>query len=360
MWNASAPYSAYAPYFPSPLPAVDHPWYHTERAELVPGLSDKNLSLLAPVFVYWAFSLFFHYLDRLGWDALERYRIHEPEEVKSKNRVTVREVIVAVVLQHVVQTAAGWWFMPDDDAFVDHAADLNWWGGRIATAVLAVAGEKSGAPFMARYGVLATRMWYWYAIPVARLAWAMLVMDGWQYMMHRSAHQVTFLYRTIHSWHHRLYVPYAFGALYNHPIEGFVLDTLGTGIAHELSGLSIRQATLFFVASTMKTVDDHCGFAFPWDPLQHLFGNNADYHDIHHQVAGLKKNYSQPWFISWDIFFGTRMTRQEFATKVAKRFHPEETGEPVEVPKNEVNGPNELAAPPTSRIAGPALKEKVN
>jgi hypothetical protein len=99
--------------------------------------------------------------------------------------------------------------------------------------------------------------------------------------MHRTAHQVTYLYRTIHSWHHRLYVPYAFGALYNHPIEGFVLDTCGTFLAHMIAGLTIRQDILFFGISTAKTIDDHCGFAFPWDPFQHLFGNNADYHDIH-------------------------------------------------------------------------------
>lgn len=100
-------------------------------------------------------------------------------------------------------------------------------------------------------------------------------------MMHRTAHQVTYLYRTIHSWHHRLYVPYAFGALYNHPFEGFALDTCGSVLAHELVGFTTRQALLFFIVSTMKTVDDHCGFAFPWDPFQHVTGNNADYHDIH-------------------------------------------------------------------------------
>lgn len=215
-------------------------------------------------------------------------------------------------------------------------------------------------------------------------------------MMHRSAHQVTFLYRTVHSWHHRLYVPYAFGALYNHPLEGFMLDTVGTAIAHEIAGLSIRQDVLFFTISTLKTVDDHCGFAFPWDPFQHLFGNNADYHDIHRalciptyrphpaadisiyfplldQVAGLKKNYSQPWFISWEcvlaqcllhtvythvhsrsIFFNTRMTREEYKLKVAKRTQE------GEIPPSEVNGPNELAATPTSKRHGIALKEKVN
>ncbi|GAA5968102.1 hypothetical protein JCM11641_003731 [Rhodosporidiobolus odoratus] len=350
--NASTPYMAYAPHFASPLPSELRPWYLVERDQLLPGISDKSLSILAPVVAYWAFSLFFTILDNFNWELLERYRIHEPEEVKSKNKVTVREVLVAVVVQHVIQTAAGYVFMPDADPVVNHAADLNWWGAKLAKGAFAVAGEKTGAALMVQYGEQATRMVYWYGIPALRIAWAMMVMDGWQYMMHRSAHQSTYLYRTIHSWHHRLYVPYSFGALYNHPLEGFVLDTLGSGIAHELSGLTIRQATLFFVAATMKTVDDHCGFAFPWDPLQHLFGNNADYHDIHHQVAGLKKNYSQPWFISWDIFFGTRMTRDELDQKVAKRV----VG--GEVPENEVNGPNELAAPPTSRRNGMALKEK--
>lgn len=95
-------------------------------------------------------------------------------------------------------------------------------------------------------------------------------------------------------------------------------------------------------------------------------------------MAGLKKNYSQPWFISWEcvapcstvppsfsaltrprhlsrsIFFNTRMTRAEFQSKVAKRF------EDGEVPPSVVNGPNELAAPPTSKRNGIALKEKVN
>lgn len=92
------------------------------------------------------------------------------------------------------------------------------------------------------------------------------------------------LYKYIHSVHHRLYVPYAYGALYNHPIEGFLLDTLGAAVAQELTFMTIRQATILFAFSTLKTVDDHSGYALPWDPLQAMFGNNADYHDIHHQV----------------------------------------------------------------------------
>lgn len=97
-------------------------------------------------------------------------------------------------------------------------------------------------------------------------------------------HNNTFLYKTLHSVHHRLYVPYAFGALYNHPLEGFLLDTLGAGIAEYLAGMTTREAMLLFTISTMKTVDDHCGYKLPFDPLQVIFANNADYHDIHHQV----------------------------------------------------------------------------
>jgi sphinganine C4-monooxygenase len=97
-------------------------------------------------------------------------------------------------------------------------------------------------------------------------------------------HVNKFLYRHIHSVHHRLYVPYAYGALYNHPLEGFLLDSVGAVLAESLAHLSTRQTILLFTISTMKTVDDHCGYSLPWDPLQWFSQNTADYHDIHHQV----------------------------------------------------------------------------
>jgi sphinganine C4-monooxygenase len=97
-------------------------------------------------------------------------------------------------------------------------------------------------------------------------------------------HMNKFLYKHFHSVHHRLHVPYAFGALYNHPVEGFFLDSMGAVIAESLSGMTTRQAMLLFSISTCKTVDDHCGYRLPFDPLQLFSQNNADYHDIHHQV----------------------------------------------------------------------------
>jgi sphinganine C4-monooxygenase len=106
-------------------------------------------------------------------------------------------------------------------------------------------------------------------------------MDTWQYWWHRTFHTYTYLYRKIHSVHHRLYVPYAFGALYNHPLEGIILDTLGAAVAHEASRMTMRQAIVLFAFASAKTVDD--------------FYNNSDYHDIHHQAYGIKANFSQPF-----------------------------------------------------------------
>lgn len=72
--------------------------------------------------------------------------------------------------------------------------------------------------------------------------------------------------------------------------------------------MTTRQGLCFFTGSTFKTVDDHCGYALPWDPLQHLTSNNAGYHDIHHQSWGIKTNFSQPFFTFWDHLLGTVWT----------------------------------------------------
>jgi sphinganine C4-monooxygenase len=98
------------------------------------------------------------------------------------------------------------------------------------------------------------------------------VLDTWQYFWHRAFHLNQFLYKHIHSVHHRLYCPYSFGALYNHLLEGFILDTLGAVIAHWALAMSVRQATLLFGISTSKTFDNHCGLALPFNPLPNLFG----------------------------------------------------------------------------------------
>lgn len=149
-------------------------------------------------------------------------------------------------------------------------------------------------------------------------------------------HTNRWLYKHFHSVHHRLNVPYAFGASYNHPLEGFVLEAVGAGFAEALSGLTTREAMFLFFFATVKGVDDHCGYRLPFDPLQCITSNNADYHDIHHQVSGqprnarlmltrarqaigMKSNYAQPFFVHWDTLLDTKMTRADIQQRRQSR-----------------------------------------
>ena len=135
----------------------------------------------------------------------------------------------------------------------------------------------------------------------------MFVMDTWQYFAHRYMHQNKFLYRHVHSQHHKLVVTYAIGALYNHPIEGLLLDTVGGAIAFLVSGMTARTSAIFFCFAVVKTVDDHCGLWLPGNIFHIFFQNNTAYHDVHHQLPGTKYNYSQPFFSIWDKILGTHM-----------------------------------------------------
>jgi sphinganine C4-monooxygenase len=286
--------------------SIDYPFYHSTKPTLLAGVSDPILSLAGPVLAYWSSSLFFHCLDTSDWKWLEKYRIHESAEIQSKNLVSRTQVVWAVIFQQLVQTVLGLFWL-SDHAFEDHVQEMHRIARFSAPILLRVVGREWTGKLLSSV----TYSIYWWVIPATQLLFAMFIIDTWQYFLHRAMHVNKWLYKNFHSWHHRLYVPYAYGALYNHPVEGFFLDSLGAVIAESLTGMNPRQACLLFVISTFKTVDDHCGYRLPYDPLQLITSNNADYHDIHHQVIGIKSNFSQPFFIHWDAILGTRMTRKE-------------------------------------------------
>ncbi|GAB7353204.1 hypothetical protein MBLNU459_g3727t1 [Dothideomycetes sp. NU459] len=330
----------------STLPPL--PSYSLEPlAPLVPPIADKYLTLVLPIIAYWAVSLIFHWIDEL--DLFPQYRLHTPAEVLKRNHVTRWEVFRDVVLQQVIQTAFGVFlgYLEEDAMTGKDDFNVAVWAQRLricqsaVPTVLATVGldadgiakklastqpllsavlqggqynvfQSSAAgelvPAFASWELSAAKAIYWLLVPAFQFVFAILVVDTWQYFWHRAMHINKWLYTTFHSRHHRLYVPYAYGALYNHPVEGFLLDTLGTGLAYLLSGMTPRQSMWFFTCSTIKTVDDHCGYALPWDPLQHITSNNAGYHDVHHQSWGIKTNFSQPFFTFWDRLLGTMWT----------------------------------------------------
>ncbi|KAK6353212.1 hypothetical protein TWF696_005194 [Orbilia brochopaga] len=317
--NSTGPTSSFVPPIGEPIlqPA----------APLLPFISDPLLSCVAPIIVYWILSMTFHYIDQN--ELLEQFRLHTPEEVLKRNHVSRYEVIRDVVIQQIVQFAVGWvlgYTEPQEMTGAEpwHIYRLSQTIGWFVTSLFAVLGidiqalATNTSAYLSFHDsplttLLANVDWrwktaealYWVGFPLLRLGFAIFILDTWQYFWHRLMHQVPFLYRTLHSRHHRLYVPYAFGALYNHPVEGLILDTLGAGLAFKVSGMSMKGSVFFFGFSAMKTVDDHCGYKLPFDPLQLIFSNNAEYHDIHHQGWGIKHNFSQPFLICWDRWLGT-------------------------------------------------------
>lgn len=275
----------------------------TVRPDLLPFVSDAMLALVLPIIAYWTFSGFFALLDSVSY--FDKFRLHTPEELTKRNRCTKTEVVRAVLIEHFLQTVAGIILMKvEGPQYTGHEAHDIW---------------KLQKNF--KLGYTAAKVLYYGVIPAVKIFVAFLIMDSWQFFLHRAMHMNKFLYKHLHSVHHRMYVPYAFGALYNSVLEGFLLDTAGAGLAYTLVGLSARESIIFYVFSTMKTVDDHCGYELPYDPFQMLFPNSSAYHDIHHQAFGIKTNFSQPFFVHWDEFFGTKYkdTEKYIAEQRAKR-----------------------------------------
>ncbi|PVH93170.1 hypothetical protein DM02DRAFT_542086 [Periconia macrospinosa] len=323
----------------------------TPLSPLLSWTSDELLLAALPVVAYWAVSLIYHFIDVYG--LCEKYRLHTPAEVLKRNHVTRYEVFRDVLLQQIIQVIASMLLSLADDAATSGKADYDvaWYAQKIrlgqraipfvmtilgldpvalasnvstsrpmlASALVGgqypglmqsikVAGQDTIAPAFASWELTLASSLYWYIIPALQFAAAIFIMDTWEYFWHRAMHLNKWLYVTLHSRHHRLYVPYAYGALYNHPVEGFILDTLGAGVSSLVTGMTQRQCMWFFTISTVKTVLDHSGYDFPYDPLHFIFPNNAAYHDIHHQSWGIKTNFSQPFFTVWDRIGGTRFT----------------------------------------------------
>ena len=209
------------------------------QSDLIPYIPDKWLTVLAPVVAYWALSLFFHWIDVN--DYFPQYRLHTPAEVAKRNRVSRWEVVRDVVIQQVVQTVVGLILgMTEPDDFVGKEQyDIAVWARRIRGAeraipkVLALLGVNAkqlagnvgsnhpiaaGALLGGQYSSLQTSFtardsstrspgfapWefalasiiYWYLVPVVQFAIGIIVVDTWQYFLHRAMHMNKWLYST--------------------------------------------------------------------------------------------------------------------------------------------------------------------
>ncbi|KAJ3098316.1 hypothetical protein HDU97_004127 [Phlyctochytrium planicorne] len=273
--------------------------------------------ILLPIAIYWVYSTVLYCLSMAKITSLELHRIPTDQKRRPKNRVTVKEVLVSVALQHIVQAMVALVVV----VYTRPDGGLDW---------------KMEAPWLV----------------LVKFMVATVILDTYQYWMHRWAHKVPFLYRNFHSVHHRLTAPYAYGALYNHPVEGFLMDTIGGAIPSLLLDMHPWTSCIFYSIATFKTVDDHCGFAWPYSPFKLLGDNDAAYHDVHHWGKGIKYNFSQPFYTFWDRLMGTefvggleRLKREEEEREAAKLAKEVEKKVEVEEEEEKVDSANELDQP---------------
>lgn len=153
------------------------PFYHTDKPSLFLSISDTTVALAAPVLAYWVSSLFFHTLDVSGWKWLDKYRLHDSAEVKSKNLATRSQVIWAVILQQVIQTGLGAVWVTEGHHVSAEAREAAM--HRIGSAVMDVAwtvlGKSLGTKFLQARGADTVYFVYWWAIPVAQFFLAMYI-----------------------------------------------------------------------------------------------------------------------------------------------------------------------------------------
>ena len=217
------------------------PEYHLiPLPPLLPPVPDKLLTLLLPIVAYWVLSMFFHWIDTK--DYFPQYRLHTPAEVTKRNRVSRWEVIRDVLIQQAVQTAVGWvlGMTEPDDFYGKEQYDVAVWARRIRIAqgsipgLLALVGldatgmaknltpahpmlagavmggqypslnsmsaagsaSKVTAPGFAGWELMLASAIYWAVVPLLQFAVAIVVVDTWQYFLHRAMHMNKWLYST--------------------------------------------------------------------------------------------------------------------------------------------------------------------
>lgn len=203
---------------------------------LISFIPDFYLSLILPVAAYWMVSLIFHYIDVM--DIWPQYRLHTPAEILKRNHVSRYEVARDVIIQQIIQTAVGaiLGLTEPEEAIGKEDYDIACWATRLRIAQRAlpqllgfvglnaaaisknvagshpmIAGFLAGGrypsltmgldvvsgtpiPAFASWEIIAAKAIYWYIIPAIQFGLGVLIVDTWQYFLHRAMHMNKWLY----------------------------------------------------------------------------------------------------------------------------------------------------------------------
>jgi sphinganine C4-monooxygenase len=203
---------------------------------LLSFIPDFYLSLLLLPVVYWAVSLFFHFID--VWDVWPQYRLHTPAEILKRNHVSRYEVARDVIIQQVIQAIMGvvLGLTEPEEVIGKEDYDIARWatrlriaqralpqllgfiglnaaaisknvsgshpiiaavlaGGKYPSLTMALDGvSSSSVPAFASWEIFTAKALYWYIVPALQFGLAVFFLDTWQYFLHRAMHINKWLY----------------------------------------------------------------------------------------------------------------------------------------------------------------------
>lgn len=141
-----------------------------------------------------------------------------------------------------------------------------------------------------------------------------LVGDFFLYWGHRVQHEVPFLWKHCHSFHHKVHTPTPFSAVYIDPTDA----TLQAGLPILLSAAVVRPHPYTFAVYSFlrvaENVVNHCGLesgfvnavTLKWLPGRASISHHDGHHLYSNRAAGAK-NFAENFWI-WDWAFGTLST----------------------------------------------------
>lgn len=132
----------------------------------------------------------------------------------------------------------------------------------------------------------------------------MVIEDFAFYWSHRILH-TPFFYKRIHKIHHEFNNPVSISAIYAHPLEYLIGNSVPTTLGFMILGKRCHFSTfmMWLVIRIFETIDGHSGYEFSWSPYRLLpFSGSSEYHNFHHSHnVGTFSSF----FTYWDTLMGT-------------------------------------------------------
>ncbi|KAG0648065.1 Syringomycin response [Hyphodiscus hymeniophilus] len=260
---------------------------------LLPFIADHHLPYLVPAALYWIIGFLFYEIEKHG--VFSQYKLHTPAETLRKDRASRGDVIKCALLQQAAQVSLGYMTTDDSVVLCDSHLHIEAWArtlrslqsflNRFVHASLRLDAHSQTSFFPvardpSQWEQYTASILYFVILPIFQFGSAMILADTFQYFTHRAFHVNKWLYRNIHYLHHDIYVPFAYGAFYNHPLETIPIDCIGLPLCLHICRLSNRQSALFGAIWTFKTVVDHCGYSFDWNPCNIICSKSVQFHDL--------------------------------------------------------------------------------